>query len=161
EGTDNLRLFESLMLTREGFVAEATVDNIFCVVKQNGWQENPSKVKVLTPIADYCLKGITRSSIMTFAKRFGYTVTEVADLMPIDLIGPDRECFMTGTGAGIMPIVNVYGKQVGNGKPGEITKRLLREIEKAMANPAYGLSIEAGRTEVSNYIKSKKSPVIM
>ncbi|UCF79548.1 MAG: aminotransferase class IV [Candidatus Eiseniibacteriota bacterium] len=159
EGTNNLELFEAIMLTDDGNIAEATVDNIFCVIKEKGYRTRPSKVKLLTPVGDYCLNGITRASIMTFARRFGYRVEEVPDLMPIDLLGSNRECFMTGTGCGIMPIVKVCGSQVGDGSPGEVTKRLLREIERAMANPRYGLSSSATKAELRKYIGRKHSPI--
>jgi branched-chain amino acid aminotransferase len=159
EGTNNLELLEAIMLTEEGNIAEATVDNIFCVIKEKGYRSRPSKVRILTPVGDYCLNGITRASIMTFARKFGYKVEEVPDLMPVDLLGSDRECFMTGTGAGIMPIVKVCGNLVGNGRPGDVTKKLLREIEKAMANPRYGLSFSATEAEVKKYIRLKKSPI--
>ena len=159
EGTRNLELFESLMLTADGSIAEATVDNVFCVIKENGHRTNPSKVRVLTPVPEYCLQGITRSCIIDFARKSGYKVEEVPDLMPIDLLGSNRECFMTGTGAGIMPIVKVYGHLVGNGKPGEVTKKLLGKIQEAMVNPAFGLDTSADRAQVYRYIRSKKCPV--
>ena len=159
EGTRNLELLECLMLTADGNIAEATVDNVFCVIKENGYRTKPSNVRVLTPVGEYCLQGITRACIMDFARKFGYSVEEVPDLMPIDLLGSNRECFMTGTGAGIMPIVKVCSNLVGDGRPGEITKRLLAEIQKAMANPAFGLSVSADRAQVYRCIRSKKSPV--
>ena len=159
EGTRNLELFESLMLTADGSIAEATVDNVFCVIKENGYRTNPSKVRVLTPVPEYCLQGITRSCIIDFARKSGYKVEEVPDLMPIDLLGSNRECFMTGTGAGIMPIVKVYGHLVGDGKPGEVTKKLLGKIQEAMVNPAFGLDTSADRGQVYRYIRSKKCPV--
>lgn len=159
EGTRNLELLESLMLTTDGSIAEATVDNVFCVVKETGYRTQPSKVKILTPVGEYCLKGITRACIMDFARKLGYKVEEVSDLMPIDLLGRNRECFMTGTGAGIMPIVKVCENLVGDGKPGEITKKLLSEIQKAMANPAFGVSTSADRGQVARYVRSTKSPV--
>ncbi len=159
EGTNNLELLEAIMLTDDGNIAEATVDNIFCVIKEKGYRGRPSKVRILTPVGDYCLNGITRASIMIFARRFGYKVEEVSDLMPVDLLGSDRECFMTGTGAGIMPIVKVCGNVIGDGRPGDVTKKLLREIEKAMADPRYGLSFSATESEVKKYIRQKKSPI--
>ncbi len=160
DGTDNLKLLESIMLTSDGFIAEATVDNIFCVTKADGHRSNPSKVKILTPVGEYCLEGITRACIMDFARRFGYRVEEVTDLMPLDLVGPEKECFMTGTGAGIMPIVKVCGIPVGNAKPGEITKKLLAEIERAMADPANGLDITATRADVVKHLRQKKARLV-
>jgi len=159
EGTRNLELFETLMLTADGSIAEATVDNVFCVIKEKGYRAVPSRVRVLTPVADYCLQGITRACIMDFSRRLGYKVEEVRDLMPIDLLGPNKECFMTGTGAGIMPIVRVYGNVVGDGRPGEITKKLLAAIQRAMANPAFGITTSANRAQVYRDARRKKSPI--
>ncbi len=159
EGTNDFEFFEAIMLTQEGNIAEGTVDNIFCVVKERGYKSSPSKVRLLTPVGDYCLNGLTRASIMTFANRFGYKVEEVPDLMPIDLVGPGKECFMSGTAAGIVPVVKVCGNQVGNGRPGDVTKRLLKEIQAAMANPRYGLRIEVTRQETYQYTRAKKSPI--
>jgi branched-chain amino acid aminotransferase len=160
EGTNNLKLLESIMLTEEGFVAEATVDNIFSITKENGRGGRSQKVSIVTPVGQYCLEGITRACIMEFARRLGYAVQEVPDLMPLDLVGPNKECFMTGTGAGIMPIVRVCGNPVGDGKPGEITKKLLAEIERAMADPANGVDMSAIRAEVVKYIRQKKTSLV-
>jgi hypothetical protein len=55
--------------------------------------------------------------------------------------------------------VKVCGNAVGDGKPGPVTKRLLREIEGAMANPRYGLSFSATEGQVKKYIREKKSPI--
>jgi hypothetical protein len=48
---------------------------------------------------------------------------------------------------------------VGDGRPGEVTKKLLGKIQGAMANPAFGLSTSAVRGQVYRYIRSKKCPV--
>jgi branched-chain amino acid aminotransferase len=160
EGTNDLKLLESIMLTAEGFIAEATVDNIFSVTKESDRGAKSQKVSIVTPVGEYCLEGITRACIMEFARRFGYAVQEVPDLMPLDLVGPNKECFMTGTGAGIMPIVRVCGNPVGEGKPGPITRKLLAEIERAMADPANGLDVSATRAEVVKHIRQKKTSLV-
>jgi branched-chain amino acid aminotransferase len=160
EGTNGMKLLESIMLTDQGFIAEATVDNIFSITRVNGPGGKPQKVRIVTPIGEYCLEGITRACIMEFARRFGYAVEEVPDLMPLDLVGPGKECFMTGTGAGIMPIVRVCGNPVGDGKPGPVTKRLLAEIERAMADPANGLNVAATRADVVKHIRQKKTGLV-
>ncbi|MBN1503994.1 MAG: aminotransferase class IV [Candidatus Eisenbacteria bacterium] len=160
EGTNNMRLLESIMLTDRGFIAEATVDNIFSVTREYGRGGKSQKVRVVTPVGEYCLEGITRACIMEFAKRFGYDVEEVPDLMPLDLVGPGKECFMTGTGAGIMPIVKVCGNLVGDGKPGPATRKLLAEIERAMADPANGLDVNATRQDVVKHIRQKKARLV-
>ena len=151
ETLDQGRL-ETLMITAHGTVAEATADNIFIIRKQPGWEQDPARVEVITPDASYCLKGITRLLIMEEARRRGYTVTESRNILPIDLVGEDRECFMTGTGCGLMPVVGLEGHKVGNGKPGVITNELLGGIRERMADPEYGLDIEADEKELADYM---------
>ncbi len=152
EGTRAGSQLEALILTRDGFIAEATVDNLFFVRRLPGWEHHPERVVVATPSRDYCLNGITRALVLETCRQMGYSVDEAADLVPIDLIGPDRECFMTGTGAGVMPIVKVVGNLVGDGTPGPITRELVRRVEDAMVDPAYGLPINATTDEVRAYL---------
>ncbi len=142
EGTRSNGLMEALQLTKEGFVAEATVDNVFLVKKQPGWEVDPSKVEVVTPASEYCLVGITRETVMKLAERRGYKVVVREDLLPIDLVGPNRECFMTGTGAGVMPITAIEDSSVGDGVPGPITMGLVDDLHKYMADPANGLPLD-------------------
>jgi branched-chain amino acid aminotransferase len=142
EGTRGKGLVEALQLNKEGFVAEATVDNVFLVRKNPGWETDPSKVEVITPSSEYCLVGITRETVMRLAERRGYKVIVRADLLPIDFVGPAKECFMTGTGAGVMPITAIEDVAVGDGTPGSITLGLVDDLQKMMADPAWGLSLD-------------------
>jgi branched-chain amino acid aminotransferase len=144
---------ETMMITARGQVAEATADNLFLVFREEGWENDPSKVVIHTPSSDYCLIGITRNVIMQEARNLGYKVIEADDMLAIDFIGSGRECFMTGTGCGLMPIVGIEDRDVGDGKPGPVTKILLEAITNNMKNPEYGLSIKAGRDEVLDYMK--------
>jgi branched-chain amino acid aminotransferase len=143
---------ETLMLTPEGAVAEATADNIFLVERKEGWQDDPSKVTVHTPSPEYCLIGITRNLAMKLAGEAGYRVEETSNMLPIDMVGPGREVFLTGTGAGLMPIVGIGNVTVDDGKVGPITKKLLAGINASMANSACGLSIHATEGDVSDYM---------
>jgi len=152
EGTDGTDLMESLMLNRSGFVAEATVDNIFVVNKSEGWESDPSKVLIHTPSDEYCLNGITRATIMELARDKGYQVIVDPNLMPIEMVGPEREVFMTGTGAGVMPITHLHGVEVGHGVPGPVTRDLVKTYTDRMADPAHGLSIKATREETLAYM---------
>lgn len=152
EACEGTSLVECLMLTKEGFVAEATVDNLFVVTKEEGWREDPSLVRVATPSGAFCLNGITRGAILRFAQEQGYRVEESATLLPIDLVGPDREVFMTGTGAFVMPITSIAGHPIGDGKPGEVTRILLNRITEAMADPASGLAVDAQPAEIRRYL---------
>jgi branched-chain amino acid aminotransferase len=152
EGTSGTGFMESLMLTEDGFIAEATVDNIFLVKRNEGWEKDPSRVTILTPVATYCLGGITRASIMKLAREEGYQVEETPYMLPIDLTGSECECFMTGTGAGIMPVVEVIGRKVGDGKPGPVTRRLRERILEAMESPEWGISLDAREEDVRSYL---------
>ena len=142
EGTRGTPLVESLMLTTEGYVAEATVDNIFSVVRHDGWESDPSRVEIRTPSSEYCLVGITRETVMELAESRGYKVVVRDDLLPIDLVGPGKECFMTGTGAGVMPITHLENVDIGDAVPGPVTLGLVDDIQAMMDDPANGLSLD-------------------
>ena len=144
---------ETLMLTKEGFVAEATADNLFLVEKEDGWEDDPSKVHLLTPVGVYCLEGITRSVILDAARDLGYSITLHPQLLPGDLVGPGREVFLTGTGAGLVPVIQIERHGVGDGVPGPVTKILRQKLLAAMADPARGLPIEADREGIERYLE--------
>lgn len=154
EGTQGTRHMESLILTRDGFVAEATVDNLFLVRREPGWESDPSRVLIETPRPEYCLNGITRALTIRFAREMGYRVDDHADILPMNLIGKDREVFMTGTGAGIMPIVAVTDHPVGDGHPGPISRRFIERVDQAMLSPEYGLPLDATESEAQEYLLS-------
>ena len=105
---------EAIMLNAEGFVAECTGDNIFIV--RDGHLFTP-------PLSAGALYGITRQVVMELAARMGLTVAE-PNLTRYDLFNAD-ECFLTGTGAEIVPVVKIDGRVIGSGKPGPITRRLV------------------------------------
>jgi len=153
EGTRHTGTLEALMLTREGFIAEATVDNFFVVERHAGWERDPSKIVVLTPRRAYCLNGVTRALILKFAREAGCRVDEEADILPNEVVGPDRECFMTGTGAGVMPIIKVAGVLVGDGRPGPVSLKLIEQVRAAQARPDTGLPLTAKRAEIEAYLK--------
>lgn len=143
---------ETLMLTATGNVAEATADNIFRIIKGDGWESDPSKVVITTPDPTYALRGITRGLIMQEAEKLGYKVIESKEMLPIDFVGPEKECFMTGTGCGLMPIVGIEGNLVGKGEPGPVTNKLLAAIRGLMADSGYGLGIDATEKDLKDYM---------
>jgi branched-chain amino acid aminotransferase len=107
---------EAVMLNAEGYVAECTGDNLF-VLKAG---------KLMTPpLSAGALYGITRQVVIEIAEQSGIPVSE-PQLTRYDLFNAD-ECFVTGTGAEIMPVVKIDGREIGTGKPGPITKKLVRE----------------------------------
>jgi branched-chain amino acid aminotransferase len=105
---------EAIMLNAEGFVSECTGDNIF-IVKGN---------QLMTPpLSAGALYGITRGVVMDLAREIGMTVSE-PNLTRYDLFIAD-ECFLTGTGAELIPVVKIDGRVIGSGKPGPVTKDLV------------------------------------
>jgi branched-chain amino acid aminotransferase len=110
---NNAGVEEAVMLNAEGFVAECTGDNLFIV--RNGALFTP-------PLSAGALYGITRRTVIELAEEAGMNVSE-PNLTRYDLFCAD-ECFLTGTGAEIVPVVKIDGRVIGNGKPGPITRRL-------------------------------------
>ena len=114
EALDN-NVPEAVMYNHEGYVAEATGDNVFIV--RNG-------VICTPPVEAGALEGITRNLVIRLAKKEGLEVVE-KNLTRCDLYICD-EFFLTGTAAEVIGIVEIDGRTVGDGKPGLVTK-LLRE----------------------------------
>jgi hypothetical protein len=148
---------ETVMLTAEGFVAEATTDNLFMVLREAGWESNAERVTLFTPSSDYCLKGITRGLVLAQAKKLGFKVIESAQLLPQDLIGPQREVFLTGTAAGLVPVITMDGQMVGDGIPGPVTATFRDLLAADMNDPAMALSVEAGAEQINVYLKGNRS----
>ena len=110
---------EAVMLNTQGFVAECTADNIF-IVKEG---------RLLTPSVYHgALEGITRQTVMEIAEKIGIK-SEETTLAPYDLYTAD-ECFLTGTGAEIVPVVKIDGRVIGSGVPGKVTKILVENFKK-------------------------------
>lgn len=106
---------EAIMYNHEGFVAEATADNVFIV--RDGVIYTP-------PVQAGGLEGITRNVVIKLAKKKKLEVIE-KNLTRFDLY-VCNEFFLTGTAAEVIGIVEIDGRVIGDGKPGPITK-LLRE----------------------------------
>ncbi|TWT94517.1 branched-chain-amino-acid transaminase [Stieleria varia] len=104
---------EALMLNHKGEVAECTGDNIFVV--KNGALNTP-------PIDAGILEGITRNAVIELAEEAGIDTTELP-MTRHDIYTAD-ECFLTGSAAEVIPAVRLDGRDIGDGKPGPITKQL-------------------------------------
>ena len=107
---------ESILLDKEGNVSEAAGENIFIVRNK----------KIYTPFtACSVLEGITRDSAVTIARNMGYDWAE-RPIVRTELYMAD-EVFLTGTAAEIIPITNIDGLQIGDGREGPVT-RSIREM---------------------------------
>lgn len=110
---------EAIMLNDQGFVAECTGDNVFIV----------HKGKILTPSAQQgALKGITRDAIFEIAKEIGVPIEE-HDMTRYDVWNAD-EVFLTGTGAEVIPVVKLDGREIGNAKPGPVFAKVLAAFRR-------------------------------
>ena len=104
---------EAIMYNHEGYVAEATGDNVFMVRKG---------IIYTPPVEAGALEGITREVVIRLAKKEGTEVIE-KNLTRFDLyIG--EELFLTGTAAEVIGVVEIDGRVIGDGRPGTVTRRL-------------------------------------
>jgi branched-chain amino acid aminotransferase len=110
---NNAGVEEAVMLNAEGYVAECTGDNLFIV---------KNRALFTPPLSAGALYGITRQTVLELAEEAGLKVSE-PNLTRYDLFNAD-ECFLTGTGAELIPVVKIDGRVIGTGKPGPITRRL-------------------------------------
>jgi branched-chain amino acid aminotransferase len=110
---------EALMLNMEGYVAEATGDNLFLV--RNGELITP-------PTSQGALPGITRACVMECAERAGIPVRE-AVITLYDCYTAE-EAFLTGTAAEVIPMVTLDARTIGSGRPGAVTGELIRAFRE-------------------------------
>jgi len=126
---------EAVMLNLSGRVAECTADNIF--IMRNG--------KLKTPrLTEGALPGVTRHAALELAAETGLRVKETV-LGLHDLYNAE-ECFLTGTGAEIVPVVSIDGRQIGSGKPGTITLDLLDRFRKLRVTDGHKVSYDKAAT---------------
>ncbi len=110
---------EAVMLNQHGSVAECTADNIFIAVRG----------EILTPTAtDGILEGVTRNVMLKLCKKLSVPAHE-RTIQRHDLYTAD-ECFLTGTGAEVMPVVKIDGRTIGDGHVGPITRKLIEAFQK-------------------------------
>jgi branched-chain amino acid aminotransferase len=119
---------EAIFLDTNGYLSEGSGDNIFLV--KNG--------EIFTPPTLNNLRGITRAATIELINELGIPFKEM-NLGLFDLYSAD-EVFVTGTAAEIAPIVIIDGREIGDGKPGKITRMLMqkfRELTEREGTPIY------------------------
>jgi branched-chain amino acid aminotransferase len=110
---------EAIMLNEQGFVAECTADNIFTV----------HKGIIYTPAASQgALKGITRDTIFDAARDLKVPIQDT-NMTRYDIWCAD-ECFLTGSGAEVVPVISLDGREIGSGRPGPITQRIVADFHQ-------------------------------
>ncbi|MEM8484470.1 MAG: branched-chain amino acid transaminase [Bacteroidota bacterium] len=106
---------EGIMLNTQGYVGEGSGENLF-LIRDNVIYTAPSSLSILP--------GITRDSIMTFARDMGYSIRE--QLIPREALYLADELFFTGTAAEVTPIRSVDHHTIGSGSRGPVTAKLQR-----------------------------------
>nr|WP_297460553.1 branched-chain amino acid transaminase [uncultured Halomonas sp.] len=103
---------EALLLDPQGYVAEGSGENLF-VVKDG---------VIYTPMLTSCLNGITRNTVLHMAEKLGYELRE--KLITRDEVYISDEAFFTGTAAEVLPIRELDGRPIGEGRRGPITEQI-------------------------------------
>lgn len=137
---------EGIMLTMEGFLSEATVDNIFFV--KNGVLKTPAPFLGI-------LEGVTRNSVMDICRREGMPVEE-GTYLTFDVYNAD-ECWLTGTGADLVPVVEVDSRTIGSGKPGPVFKMIRSKWAAYIAEPAHHAVVPSKAEVKKRYAAAAKT----
>lgn len=103
---------EALMLDPHGFVATCNSTHFFIVKKGEVW----------TSSGDYCLGGITRGNIIQLCKNHGIPVYE-KNFSLTDVYSA-QESFVTGTFAGVAPVINIDGRSIGESRRGPVVAHI-------------------------------------
>jgi branched-chain amino acid aminotransferase len=103
---------EALLLDNEGYVAEGSGENIFIV--RDG--------VIYTPDLTSALEGVTRDTIIVFARELGMEVREKR--LTRDEVYVADEAFFTGTAAEVTPVVELDRRVIGTGRRGPVTRQL-------------------------------------
>ena len=114
---------EVILLNPQGLVSECSGDNIFFIRDQ---------VLVTPKLSSGALNGITRNTVLEIAREAGWKTRE-DDVRRYDLFTAE-EMFLTGTGAEVIPVVEVDGRVIGTGKPGKHTADLIRRYHKLVTS---------------------------
>jgi len=109
---DRLGVDEGLMLDPHGFVATCNSTNFFMVHSGEVW----------TSTGEYCLNGVTRGAVIRLCREYDVSVQE-KNFIPEDVYSAD-EIFVTGTFAGVIPVILVDDNKIGGGMRGPLTKNL-------------------------------------
>jgi branched-chain amino acid aminotransferase len=131
---------EALMLDRQGYVAEATVDNFFIVTDH----------ALLTPPTATNLKGVTRETLLSLAASLNIRAEE----KPFTLfdVWTAKEAFISGTGAEVVPVLSVDGRTIGNGEVGAVTSRVVAAYHQLVRSQGTPIgATEPAREVVTGY----------
>lgn len=104
---------EAIFLDSRGHVVEGSAENIFLVI---------DGTIVTPPVSDNILEGITRKSILEIAKDLAIPTVERS--VDRSELYKAKEIFLSGTGAKVSPVIEIDQYKVGDGKVGEVSKKI-------------------------------------
>ena len=110
-----------VLFSRNGFITEAAHSNVFFV--RDG-------IIYTHPESNFILSGITRKNVIGVANENNLQVKEEA--VPEDMLSYFHEAFITNTSGEVIPVVRVGGTAMGDGTPGETTRKLQRLFREAV-----------------------------
>ncbi|HHX87811.1 MAG TPA: branched-chain-amino-acid transaminase [Firmicutes bacterium] len=116
-------VMEALMLDRNGYVTEGSGDNVF--IYRRGVLKTP-------PAYLGILEGVTREVVIELARQEKIPVQEVPFTRHDVYVS--EECFLTGTAAEVIPVVEVDGREIGDGSPGPVAERLITRFREIVLN---------------------------
>jgi D-alanine transaminase len=119
---------EAILVEDDGFVTEGSATNFFIVNKYGALQTHPLNPRILG--------GITRMGVLKVARENGIKVLEAA--FTKDEMNLAQEAFITSTTKHILPVSNIDGKNIGTGKPGDVTKKLIVFYKEYIAKQIEG-----------------------
>jgi branched-chain amino acid aminotransferase len=133
----NAGVSEAFLLNQEGYITEGTADNFFLV--KNGVLKTP-------PASAGILKGITRDAILECAERTGIPF-EVVNLTNFDAYSAD-EIFLSGTGAEMIPVIELDKRVIGSGQPGPFYRTLLKALRDVTTRDGLKVQYEKELEEI-------------
>jgi branched-chain amino acid aminotransferase len=113
---------DAIMLDARGFVAETNATHLFMVINK----------MILTPHTVACPEGITRATVLEICKRNGLP-HQICDLSLSEFYRAD-EVFCTGTMGELVSVVEIDGRPIGTGEPGEMCQSLSHLFRELTAN---------------------------
>jgi branched-chain amino acid aminotransferase len=128
---------EAIMLNADGYVCECSADNLFIVRSGEVWTP-PAYLGIL--------KGVTRGAIIELAAKIGVPLAE--QVFTLHDVYTADECFLSGTGAELGPVVEVDARPIGTGRPGPLSARFLRafrELARTDGTLVYPEQVVEGR----------------
>lgn len=125
---------EAIMLSADGYVCECSADNLFIIRGGEVWTP-PAYLGIL--------RGVTRDAVLELAMDLDIPTAERVFTMH-DVYTAD-ECFLTGTGAEVGPVVEVDGRPIGDGRPGTVTGRLMEAFHDLVGRTGTPILTEEAR----------------